>query len=261
MSTQASAAPRPRTVGRRRMIVRQASFEFRLMMRNGEQFLLTIIIPVILLVGLTKASLVDVGGTVAGTSERAALVVPGVLALAVMSTAFTAQAIATGFDRRSGALKFLGATPLQRSGLIWSRTLTTLTMLAVQFTILIGLALFLGWRPEGPLWSALVLVLAGTAAFSTLGLALAGTLRAEATLAAANGIYLLLLLGGGVVVPLDDMPAPLATVGALLPSGALGEGLREILAAGEIMPWPRLLVLLAWAALGSIVAVRTFRWE
>lgn len=256
----ASAAP-PRTVGRPTLILRQAAFELRLILRNGEQFLLTILIPAILLIGLTRASLVDVAGTAAGSAERTSLVVPGVLALAVMSTAFTAQAIATGFDRRSGALKFLGATPLMRSGLIWAKTLATLAMLALQFTILIALALALGWRPEGSLLAAAVLVLAGTAAFSTLGLALAGSLRAEATLAAANGIYLLLLLGGGVVIPVADLPGPLADIAVVLPSGALGEGLREVLALGEAFPWLRLITLLGWAALGAVIAVRTFRWE
>ena len=258
---RAAGEASPRSIGRIALIRRQSLFEFRLIMRNGEQFLLTLLIPVILLVGLTQASAISLGDTVAGTTERAGLVVPGVLALAVMSTAFTAQAIATGFDRRSGALKFIGATPLQRSGLVWSKTLTTLLMLIVQFGILIGVALVLGWDPVGPLWSAGLLVAVGAAAFSTLGLALAGTLRAEATLAAANGIYLLLLLGGGIVVPLADMPAPMATVAAALPSGALGEGLREILTDGVVLPWGRLLVLLAWAVVGSFIAVRSFKWE
>ena len=186
---------------------------------------------------------------------------PGIIALAVMSTAFTALAIATGFDRRSGVLKLLGATPLQRSGLVASRVLSVLAMVAVQLLVLVPVALVLGWSPAGSPLAAGVLVLAGVAAFGTLAVALAGLLRAEATLAAANGIYLLLLLAGGVVIPLSVLPGPLAVVASALPSGALGEGLRAVLLDGAGLPVGPLLVLLVWACVGALVASRTFRWE
>ncbi len=119
----------------------------------------------------------------------------------------------------------------------------------------------MGWSPAGSLLSALVVIAAGVASFATLGIALAGLLRAEATLAAANAIYLLLLLAGGVVIPLSELPGPMAAIAALLPSGALGEGLRQVLLHGEALPWPQLAVLLAWTAAAGLVASRTFRWE
>ncbi len=247
----------PAIPGRAQTIGRQALFDLRLLLRNGEQILLTILIPVVLLVGLGRTSLVSIGDTEA---PRIDVVVPGIIALAVMSTAFTALAIATGFDRRSGVLKFLGATPLQRSGLVWSRVLAVLAMIAVQLVVLLPIALALGWDPAGSLLAALLLICAGGVAFGTLGVALAGVLRAEATLAAANGIYLLLLLGGGVVIPLSVLPDPVAAVASVLPSGALGEGLRIVLLDGG-MPWPQLAVLVVWAAVGGAVASRTFRWE
>lgn len=250
--TTADVAPRGS------LIARQALFDLRLLLRNGEQFLLTILIPVVLLVGLGRTSLVSVGDV---DAPRIDVVVPGILALAVMSTAFTALAISTGFDRRSGVLKFLGATPLQRSGLVWSRVGSVLGMVVLQLIVLVPIAYALGWNPAGSLLAALVVIVAGVVAFGTLAVALAGLLRAEATLAAANGIYLLLLLAGGVVIPLSVLPAPLAAVAALLPSGALGEGLRIVLLDGAGMPWPQLGVLFVWAAFGAVAASRTFRWE
>lgn len=251
--TTAAAAP-----SRASIIGHQAAFDLRLLLRNGEQLLLTILIPVVLMIGLGRTSVVSVGDT---TAPRVDIVVPGIIALAVMSTAFASLAIATGFDRRSGVLKFLGATPLQRSGLVWSRVLAVLGMVVVQMVVLLPIALLLGWQPAGSLLSAALLVVVGAAAFGTLAVALAGALRAEATLAAANGIYLLLLLGGGVVIPLDVLPGPLAVVAGLLPSGALGEGLRAVLLDGAALPWAQLAILTCWALLGGFVASRTFRWE
>lgn len=247
-----------RVASRGAIVARQARFDLRLLLRNGEQFLLTILIPVLLLIGLGRTSLVSIGDTEAA---RIDVVVPGILALAVMSTAFASLAITTGFDRRSGVLKFLGATPLQRSGLVWSRVGAVMAMVVVQMAVLLPLAFALGWDPAGSLMAALLLVVLGVAAFGTLAVALAGVLRAEATLAAANGIYLLLLLGGGVVIPLSVLPDPLATVAAALPSGALGEGLRSVLLDGAGIPLASVAVLLLWTALGALVAARTFRWE
>ncbi len=102
-------------------------------------------------------------------------------------------------------------------------------------------------------------VLLGTAAFASLGLLLAGSLRAEATLAAANLVYLLLLAGGAVVIPVDDY----GTFGHLvgwLPSGALGEAMRAALGSAEIAVRD-LLVLAAWTVVGAVATARTFRWE
>lgn len=254
MSIATSAAPAPRTS----VIARQAMFDVRLWLRNGEQLLLTILIPVVLLVGLGRSTIVSVGDI---DAPRIDVVVPGILALAVMSTAFTSLAISTGFDRRSGVLKILGATPLLRSGLVWSRVGAVLVLVAIQFAVLVPLAYAIGWDPHGSWLSASLVLILGVAAFGTLGVALAGVLRAEATLAAANSIYLLLLLGGGVVIPVDELPGPLAVVAQLLPSGALGEGLRAVFLDGTAIPWPQLAVLALWTLVGAVLATRTFRWE
>jgi ABC-2 type transport system permease protein len=242
------------------MLRAQAGLEIRMVLRNGEQLLLTVVIPVLVLVVFGSLEL-----THHGTREaRLAFLVPGVLALAVLSTAFTGLAIGTGFERRYGALKRLGASPLPRAGLLAAKGLAVLAVEALQVVLLCAVALLLGWdAPAGvtPWLSALLLVVAGTAAFCSLGLLMAGTLRAEATLAAANLVYLLLLVTGGIAVPLRDFPAGLRPALELLPSGALAEGLRDVLRDGSGLPVQHLLVLLVWAAVGGLLAARLFRWE
>ncbi|PRX92528.1 ABC transporter permease [Allonocardiopsis opalescens] len=253
--------PRPGAAPLGRMVLAQAGMELRVLLRNGEQLLLTLVIPVLLLVLLATTSFVDLG--VDGTAARAAFLTPGVLALAVLSTAFTGQAIGTGFERRYGVLKRLGATPLSRFGLLAAKVLAVLAVQGIQVAVLAGVGLALGWRPApgaAGLAAALLLVAAGTAAFGSLALLMAGTLRAEATLAAANLVYVLLLGLGGVVVPLDAYPEALRAAVAPLPITALAEGMRDALGGGPF-PLAQLAVLACWAALGGALAARFFRWE
>lgn len=238
---------------------RQATFELRLLLRNGEQFLLTVVIPLVLLVGLSLTTFISIS-LPAEASSRVEGVLPGILALAVMSTSFTALAISTGFDRRSAALKFLASTPVQRQGLVRAKVLATLAVVAGQTLLLVCVAAVLGWRPGGAALAALILMALGVAAFATFALLLAGTVRAEATLAGANAIYLFLLIAGGVVVPLTQYPEPMAAVLRLTPSGALGEGLREAMISG-VWPWWAIAVLSVWAAAGGFLAGRYFKWQ
>lgn len=247
-------APHPGAGSRASMLATQAATELRLALRHGEQVLLTLLIPAVLLVGLT---LVDV---VALPEPRVAHVVPSVLALAVMSTAFTGQAIALGFDRRYGVVRRLAATAIPRWLLVAGRLAAVLGVVAVQIVLLGGLALLLGWRPSAAgLGWALLLVLLGCAAFGAAGILLGGTLRAEIVLAVANLVWFVLLLAGGIVVPLAQLPAPLAAVASVLPSGALAEGLRTALTAGTAPGWGPVLVLVGWAVAASAVAARTVR--
>jgi ABC-2 type transport system permease protein len=250
-------APEPGAAPLPRMIGAQAGLELRILLRNGEQLLLTLIIPVLLLLAFGHESLVSVPG------RRIDFVTPGILALAVMSTAFTSQAIATGFERRYGVLKRLGASPLSRTGLIAAKTLTVLAVELGQVVLISGIGAALGWRPHpgagGTLLAAALLV-AGTAAFSGLALLLAGTLRAEATLAGANLLYLVMLGIGGVLFPLTKFPAGIQPVLRLLPAGALSDGLRAALGHGGL-PGTDLLVLVIWAVAASALAARFFRWE
>lgn len=247
------AAPLPR------MVLTQARTEARLMLRNGEQLLIAVVIPVIVLVGLVSAA--DSLG-LDYDDPVVDVVTPGVLALAVLSTSFTSLAIATGFERRYGVLKRLGTSPLPRSGLLAGKILALLAVEALQVAVVCGVGLVLGWSPspgvEGAV-GALLAVALGTAAFASLGLLVAGALRAEATLAVANLVYLLLLAGGAVVLPATAYGG-FGDVAAWLPSGALGEAMRDALLHGEIAVRD-LAVLLGWAAVGSVLASRTFSWE
>ncbi|MFJ5830452.1 ABC transporter permease [Streptomyces sp. NPDC093089] len=248
-------SPEPGAAPVGRMISAQTSLETRMLLRNGEQLLLTVIIPSLLLVLFSTVDIVDTG------SDKAVdFLAPGVLALAVLSTAFTGQAIATGFERRYGVLKRLGASPLPRWALMTAKTLAVLVTEVLQVALLTAIALALGWSPHGNPLSVLLLLLLGTAAFSGLGLLMAGTLKAEATLAAANLVFLLLLVGGGIIVPLDRFGAA-GDVLALLPISALSDGLRDVLQHGASMPWGDALILAVWGVLGLGAAARFFRWE
>ncbi len=252
-------APAPGAAPLRRMVLAQASLEFRTLLRNGEQLLLVLIIPVLLLAAFSREPLVNFGPV-----KRIDFVAPGVLALAIISTAFTSLAIGTGFERRYGVLKRLGATPLRRSGLIAAKTLTVLAVELLQAAIIVAFGLAIGWRPHaagGAVAWVLLLMLAGTAAFSGLALLMAGTLRAEATLAGANLVYLIMLGLGGVVFPLTRFPPTAQSALQLLPAGALSDGLRSVLQYGGGLPVRDLLVLTAWAVAGIAITARAFRWE
>lgn len=252
-------APAPGAAPLPRMVRAQAALELRTLLRNGEQLLLTLVIPVLLLLAFGHEDLVSIG-----SGSRIDFVVPGILALAVMSTAFTGLAIGTGFERRYGVLKRLGASPLSRRGLIAAKTVTVLVVEVGQFALVLAVGALLGWSPVASpaavVWVPLLL-LAGTAAFTGLALLMAGTLRAEATLAAANLLYLILLGLGGILFPLTKFPAGARPVLRLLPSGALSDGLRTVLAHGGGLPARDFVVLCIWAVAGIALAARTFRWE
>jgi ABC-2 type transport system permease protein len=252
-------SPAPGAAPLARQVRSQATMEVRLLLRNGEQLLLAVVIPVLVLVaGVIGASRVGLDLAHRPVDE----LTPGVLALAVMSTSFTSVAIATGFERRYGVLKRLGATPLPRWGLLAAKVLALLVVEVLQVVVLSVVGLVLGWSPAFGAWGPAGLVLGvvlGTAAFVSLGLLLAGTLRAEATLAAANLVYLLLLAGGAVVLP-SSAYGSFGDVARWLPSGALGDAMRLASIDGAV-GWSQLACLAGWALVGGYLTSRTFRWE
>lgn len=232
--------------------------ELALTLRNGEQLLLTLVIPVMV---LGFFGLVEVLPVPADVDDPLDYLAPGVLALGLLSTAFTSLAIATGFDRQYGVLKRLGATPLGRPRLLAAKTITVLAVMVLQSVVLVLVAVGLGWRPgldPAPLLGAVVL---GTIAFAGLGLLMAGTLPGLVTLAAANGVYVALLLFGDLVIPHDSLPGAIADAASLLPSAALAQLLRAGFDSGSqagAVPW---LVLGSWAVLAPLAAARWFRWD
>lgn len=248
-------APAPGAAPLPRQVLAQAAMEARLLLRNGEQLLLAVVIPLIVLVGAVQAA--DRFG-LEFDDPIVDVMTPGVLALAVMSTAFTSLAIATGFERRYGVLKRLGTAPLSRGTLLAGKVGALLLVEVLQFAVIGAAGLALGWAPSVSVVGLLLAALLGTAAFAALGMLLAGTLRAEATLAAANLVYLLLLAGGAVVLPVSAY-GDLGELVRWLPSGALGESMRA--ACDGRTAWGDLLVLLGWAVAGSAATARWFRWE
>jgi ABC-2 type transport system permease protein len=235
----------------------QLRTELQLTLRNGEQLLLTLGIPVLLLVFF---SLVDVLPT--GTAEPVDFLAPGVLALAVMSTAMVSLGIGTGFERSYHVLKRLGATPLGRPRLVAAKIAAVAAVEVVQFAIIVPVAYALGWSPSDPNWlPAVGAVLLGTMAFAGIGLTMAGRLRGELNLAAQNGLYLVLLLLGGMVIPFSKLPSGVRAVAHALPSGALADVLRECLGGNGSQPSTSWVVLAVWALVAPIVAAAVFRWD
>jgi ABC-2 type transport system permease protein len=239
-----------------RAIAAQTRVEMMMTLRRGESLLVTLGIPLGILVFFSKVDAVKVT-----SGDPIDFLVPGVLALAVMSTAMVSLGIATGFERRYGVLKRLGSTPLTRTGLLTAKTLNVLAIEVLQTVLIVVVGIALGWKPTGGLVVAIALLLVGTVAFAGIGMLMAGTLRAEANLAAANGLFLVLLFLGGMAYPLDKLPHSLEVVARGLPAAALAETVRGALANPMHVPGGELAVLLVWTVAAALLAGRYFRWE
>lgn len=250
--------PRPSASPRIGRVLAHARLELTMLMRNGEQLLLTVVLPIGLLLVLTLTQIIDVGGST--RVQRLGLVVPSMFALAVLSTSFTALAIQTGFERRYGVLRRIGTTPLARFDILTGKALAVLTIEAAQVIALGALGFALGWRPD-PMGLLLVvpLVLLGSATLASLALLLAGVVRAEATLAVANLAYLI-LASAGVVVPVAKAPSSVQPILDLLPSAALAESLRIATITGTV-DWALVVVLVGWGVVGAVAVGRWFRWD
>lgn len=235
----------------------QIAAELSLVRRNGEQLLVTLGIPVLLLAFFGNVDVLP-----ANTDEPIDFLVPGILALAVMSTAMVSLGIATGFERSYLVLKRLAATPLGTGRLIAAKTTAVACVESIQMALLVGLGCLLGWSPSGANWPvALAGVVVGTFAFAGIGLSLAGNLRGEINLAASNGLYLVLLLLGGILFPLDRLPSFLEALGRITPSYALSDVLTDALMSAGQHPTSSWITLIAWSVFAPTVAARTFRWS
>jgi ABC-2 type transport system permease protein len=254
-STQRPPAP-SNAQGTIKRIMLQGRYETLGMLSNGEQLIVAAVLPMLALIGLV---LTDLLSDVADSAVNAAA--PGVLALCVVSTAFTGQGIATGFDRRYGVLRFLSTTPLGRTGLIYGKVIAVLTVLFLQVVVIGGLAAFMGWRPApAGIPAAIVLLILGATAFTALGLLVAGTVRPEATLAITNLAWVLLAAAGGILFPSTRAPDYLQPFVDLLPSAALGDSLRAALISGTTSV-SGILILLAWTIIAGFAATRWFKWN
>ncbi|WP_194813940.1 ABC transporter permease [Nocardia sp. XZ_19_385] len=246
--------PDPRPTTRAAMLASQTRLELVLLLRNGEQLLLTMFIPITLLVGLTLLPFGSLG------QDRIDKLVPAVMMVAVMSTAFTGQAIAVGFDRRYGALKRLGATALPRWGIIAGKSAAVLIVVVLQAILLGAIGFALGWRPGlGGLLLGAVVIALGTAVFAAMGLLLGGTLKAEIVLALANILWFVMLGIASIVFASDDLPTAVNIIARLIPSGALAVALEQALRSS--IDWFGLGVLATWGLVCGFLATRFFRFH
>jgi ABC-2 type transport system permease protein len=227
--------------------------------RRGETLLLTVGIPVALLLFF---SLTHVTSTPA--THRVNFIAPGILALCVLSTSLVALSITTGFERSSGVLRRLRVTPLGQRRLIGSKISAVVVTEAIQVVVIAAVALLLTWRPHGGALGVVDVVgtlLLGSAGCAGIGLALAGALRAEVNLAASNGLYIVLLLLSGIVVPLTSLPSGVRHVVIALPSGAMAEALHRVLGHGRAPTGADWVSLAVWAVAAPLLAARTFRFD
>ena len=245
-----------------RAIAAMTAMELRLVVRRGENLFATIVIPTLVLVLFSSISILPTGA-----DRPVDFLLPGAIALGIVATSLVSLGITTAYDRSYGVLKRLGGSPLSRPELVVARLLTVLVVEAVQIALLVGTAtIALGWRAgEGASPALFVLaVVLGTVAFAGLGLLLAGTLRAETVLALANLLFLGFMVVGGIIVPIERLPGPLAAIAGALPAAPLSDLLRTSLGAafgrGNDLASP-LTLLAAWAIGAAGFAAARFRWE
>ena len=230
--------------------------ELTVMARNGEQLLLLIGIPVLLLVFFSQTNVLPTDGL-----ANIDFLMPGILSLAIMSTAMVSLGIATGFERSYGVLKRLGTTPLGTKRLVAAKVVATCCIEITQLLALVAVGLILGWNPSSiNLPSLLLALVLGTSCFAGLGLIMAGRLRAEINLAAQNGLYLVLLLLGGILIPNSELPKSIAWLAEVLPSSLLSELLRNIFGNNELKI-SDLASLAIWAIGACLIAVFSFKWS
>lgn len=237
-----------------RALAAQLRLELAVLARNGESLLLTLGIPVLLLVFFANVDVLPIDG------EPIDFLAPGILALAVLSTSMVNLAIATGFEREYGVLKRLGSTPLGRPRLLAAKVLSILVVEAIQIAVVGAVALALGWEPSVEV-AFLAAVVLGTVACGAIGLVMAGSLKALVVLAAANGLYLVLLLLSGMVIPIEELPGAVQAISKTLPSTALADAVRGTLSSSVGVPGRAWVALGAWSLLAPIAATRWFRWE
>ncbi len=239
-----------------RRILLQYRFELRLLARNGESLLLIAGLPLGLLFFFSQVDILPRPDD----STAIGFLAPGIVALAVLSTAFVNTAISTGFDRHYGVLKRLGATPLRRSELIAAKILSVATVVVVQVAGLVLLGLLLGWSPSVRLPDLVGALILATAAFVGLAFLMAGRFGGLTILAGANALYIAMLLTSGMVVDLAELPDPLATLSRGLPATALATLVRAAFdgVSADAGPW---IVLVAWATVAPVLAATAMRWD
>jgi ABC-2 type transport system permease protein len=256
-TTQMHTPQRSQAAPVTKQILQQVKFELLLTARRGENVLVTLILPVLLFVFFTS---LNVGPVTHGKAVN--FLLPGILAVAIIAAGMVNLGISTAYERYYGVLKRLGSSPLSRSSLLIAKIISILVLEVIQVVVLVGVAMLLyGWQPAGSALLTLLTIVLGTVTFASFGLAMAGALRAEATLAGANALFLVFLLIGGGILPLEHLPPFLATIAQVLPAAPLAQALQATMNNGLTFPATQLLTLTIWAIIVLLIAIRTFKWE
>ncbi|ACU53161.1 ABC-2 type transporter [Acidimicrobium ferrooxidans DSM 10331] len=235
----------------------QAVSELKLVLRQGEAALLTIVIPILGLVLFSKVKVLPVPGGI----SRVNFILNGAITFGIMASGMVSQSITVAFDRSYGVLKRLGMTPLGRSGVIAAKLVAVAGLEIVELVLLLVVGAVLGWHPAGnPIEFVVGWVLA-TAAFAGVGLVLGGTLRAELVLGLSTLLWLVLLGLGAMVVPLGSLPGPVADIAKVLPAAPAATVLLHGIAVGGSAPLWAWVSLVAWAVVAPVAASRLFRWS
>lgn len=257
-ATHIAPLEQPRAASFAQLVLHQARTELLMTLRQGERVMVTLFIPILLLVGFNALQVVPVPAHESITD----VLLPAVLALAIISAGMVSLGIATAYERNYGVLKRLGSSPLTHSALILAKIISVLALELLQTLILVAFAMVLyGWHLSGSLPLALLAAMLGTVTFAALGLAMAGGLRASTTLVSTNTLYLLFVFIGGGFFPLDRLPGPLAALAQVLPASALTSALQSTMVTGSAFPGGALLTLTIWAVIILAIAIKTFQWE
>jgi ABC-2 type transport system permease protein len=258
-----------RTAGRRsfcRLALHQFGYDLRAFFRNRQSRFFTLALPVLFLIIFASVFGNDTIEVAGGRIDTSVSYVPGIMALGIISAAFTNLVISVTAQRETGVLKRRRATPIPASAIISGRALTAVVTAITITVVLLGI----GWAAFGAYvaaWTAPALaltVVVGAVAFSCLGFAVASVIRdQEAAQPVTQAITLPLYFISGVFVPTSNLPHWLATIADIFPVRHLAAALLTAYnphTRGAGLAWTDLLVIGAWGAAGLSVAIGRFSW-
>jgi len=236
---------------------RQYRLERRMFWRNPSAAFFNFVLPLVFLAGF--------GTLFAGSQQDLDVIVPGIAGMSVMTTTFVALAMNMVYLREQGVLKRLRGTPLPSGAYLGGLAAHAITNTAIQVSIVIaaGALLFGVGLPEN--WLMLgVFVTAGVVCLGSLGVALSHAIpNFDSAPAYVNAIFLPVIIISGVFYDAENAPAFMRDLAEVLPLTHLIDGLSAAMVTGGAFAdvLSDLAVVLIWAALGTVLAVRGFSWE
>jgi ABC-2 type transport system permease protein len=243
--------------------------QLRLVLRTPQAIFFTIVFPLLLLTLFSalisgKDGMVRVDG---GKVAFAQFFTPSIASFATLTSCFTAIVVSMAMERDAGILKRIRSTPLRTPVFIAARIADKLVLAFAAAVVLfsVGVLAFGVHLYPRLLPAALATLLIGAASFAALGMALGAVVpNANSAVPIVNLVVLPMMVLSGVFSPLSEAPAWLRTVADVFPLSHLVRALGGTFSpytAGWGFAWSDLGMLLAWGAVGALVAVTRFRWE